>query len=88
MSEFKNIKKRYCGKNIYYISGESSLGIECYFYLEADSLKKPLLEKLEDGDKVKLSDYGQIILKGYGEPSLAIKKKMQEEYGFIDDDAK
>lgn len=57
--------------------------LPCYHYVRVDKKKLPHFKSLT-GNKVELTDFGEILESGYGAPNDAIRKKMEKKYGFIE----
>lgn len=69
--------------SIYLIRGNDSTSRAAWYYLQVDKLKKKLFETDAKKGQIQLTDYGKIIISGYGEQVPAdVKKRMKDEYGF------
>ncbi len=69
------------GLNIFLVYGQDR-GVPCYHYVQVDENK--ISHFLKQKQQVNLEMYGKIVESGYGEPSQAVRKKMEAEYGFIE----
>lgn len=69
--------------NLFLVRGNDSTGRKAWYYLQVQRGKVSQFEKQIATTSVKLTDFGQIILSGYGEdpPPDAIEK-MKREYDF------
>jgi hypothetical protein len=57
--------------------GEKSV----WYFIEVSRLKEPLYQRIKPGSLMNLSDYGQVILSGYGlRPPQAVEDWIQEKY--------
>lgn len=56
-------------------------GIPCYYYMRMSRLKYTMLQA-KTGSVLELTNYGEIVESGYGEPTSTTKKRMKDEYGF------
>jgi hypothetical protein len=68
--------------NIFFISGLTDIGIDCYYYVQVEPTKIRKFEAINPGDPVNLDEFGSVLQKGYGEPTEAVKEKMKKEYNF------
>jgi len=73
-------------QNIFLMRGQTSLGIDCYYYVQIDPTKVELFARVEERSRVNIDDWGKVLMKGYGEPTAAVKLKMHEQYGFVTDE--
>lgn len=68
---------------IYLIRGNDSTGRAAWYYLQVEKLKKKIFEIDARKGQIQLTDYGKIIISGYGEhPPADVKQRMKDEYGF------
>jgi hypothetical protein len=69
--------------SIYLVRGSDSTGRAAWYYLMVEKLKKRLFEVEAKKGQIQMTDYGKIIVSGYGEyPPPDVKKRMKDEYGF------
>jgi hypothetical protein len=69
-------------QNIFCIKGKTEAGFDCYHYVLIKPEMIPFFERIANGGNMKISDYGTVLKKGYGEPTEEVKKFMFEKYGF------
>lgn len=68
---------------VYLIRGNDSTGRAAWYYVLVDKPKKRVFETEARKGPVLLTDYGKIIISGYGEEAPDdVKKRMKDEYGF------
>ncbi len=68
---------------IYLIRGGDSTGRAAWYYVEVDREKKAQFEHDAKQGQIQLTEYGKIIISGYGEePPQSVRKRMKDEYGF------
>lgn len=69
------------GRNkLYGVTQKKGNVIEYYFVL-INSLKEAIFLKLMKGrEKFKLTDFGEIVAKGYGKPSESLKEELRAKY--------
>jgi hypothetical protein len=73
----------YRPSKIYLIRGNDSTGQPAWYYLCIDRGKKHRFELSATMGQIQLTDFGRIIISGYGEyPPPEVKKRMKDEYGF------
>jgi hypothetical protein len=69
--------------DIYLIRGNDSTGRPAWYYLRAHRGKKVAFETASKRGNVQLTEYGTIILSGYGKtPPPDVVARMSAEYGF------
>jgi len=68
--------------NIFFITCKDIAGVESFYFVLSTHEKIKRLELLTE-PSFNISDYGKIIISGYGKtPPEEIQKKMRDEYGF------
>jgi hypothetical protein len=68
---------------IYLVRGNDSTGRAAWYYVMVDKLKKRIFESDAKKGQIQLTDYGKIIISGYGEEAPnSVKQRMKDEYGF------
>jgi len=69
-------------ERIYFVERQRS-GENAFFYIRIELPKEQdFLAALKGQQKFNLSDYGEIIASGFGNPSDEIRKMLKEKYGF------
>jgi hypothetical protein len=78
----ERIPKR-AASRIYLVRGNDSTGRAAWYYLLIERRYKRRFEFSACFGQLQLTDFGKIILSGYGEyPPPDVKKRMKVEYGF------
>ncbi len=68
-------------ERVYYLRWERKTGEPVWYFIQAEPPKeKALLKALEGSAAFHPEQFGKILSWGYGEPSVALKKEMQEKY--------
>jgi hypothetical protein len=68
---------------IYKIRGNDSTGRAAWYYLRVEPLKKTVFERESRKGQIQLTDYGTILMSGYGEnPPRDVVRLAKEEFGF------
>jgi len=68
---------------IWLIRSTDDAGLACYFYILMDTVKLPLLQRMQRGAVLTPARLGQVIFSGFGEnPSPEVAQRMKTEYGF------
>jgi hypothetical protein len=87
MEELPHYKSKYDAAkkiNVYFIPAfDEDLGNNVYFYVIASAaLHEQMLSSLQKGD---IPHFAVIVEKGVGEPSIEVKSKIKDYYGFDHD---
>lgn len=68
--------KKLFGFNYHFSDGETA-----YYFLLIDTVKKALLKRVLKKDvPFKITDYGEIIVSGYGMPTEKVKNLLRDRY--------
>ncbi len=67
---------------VFYITQDfPQTGKKAYYYLLAKrGMEKKLLAMMSQSEEFDLKSLGNVLASGYGEPSLILKRSMEEEY--------
>lgn len=60
--------KKLAKEDLFLFLGITEQGIDCYYYVKVRHDKLDKLTGLEAGAKLNISEYGEVIEKGYGYP--------------------
>ena len=72
-------------KDMYLVRGNDSTEKPAWYYLRVAQPKQRRFELDARKGQIQLTDYGKIIISGYGkEVPEHVRKRMKDEYGFED----
>jgi len=73
---------------VYCLQYDRGTADSCYFFLQVDRAKlAPFEHALATGGGGKLTDFGQVIASGWGEPGVGVQETMSAKYGLTFKDA-
>ena len=80
MKYVKNVNSK--NSDVILILGNDGF-MDCFYYVKVSSVKRIILKNASPGESLNIADLGEILEKGYAEPSPKVMKQMEEEYGII-----
>jgi hypothetical protein len=79
----RSFTSRVSREHIYLVRGKDSTGHAAWYYIRVERPKRNLFERESRKGQIQLTDYGTILMSGYGEkPPPDAVRRAREEFGF------